>query len=330
MTATIPLDELLFGVDIASYQGYPDMPQLEREGHSFAFSKVTGEYNYVNAFWLGNREAVRKTRMLFGTYDWVEPQSVMTGAEMAIDYWRVINYYGSIQPGEFVLVDYETPDWFKGSAGHSIEPKMREYFFTLSDLAKQKIGIYTARYFLEETGADQWTWLNDPRFFYWQAAPGINAMMPDNSFWPATTSPFTKTIIHQHQWHAVSTAVSMEFDRNRFWGSFADLLRYGKPSSGDDHSIGDDVKEPPAGKVSAYVNSNNEPIFVWNGGGQTRRIEGVNIQDIGMSVESFTEPGVILDISIQNNKAGDYHERPAPAAFVADPKQLQPQHSDEG
>jgi hypothetical protein len=308
---TIPLSELLFGADIYSGQGYPDVVQLEGEGHSFLISKATGEGSYINPYRAGNRAATRKTRMTWGDYDWVEPQSGMTGAAAAVDYWRVLNAPGPVLAGDLVMVDYETTEWYTGPLGRSIESFMRQYLFTLSDLAQQPIGIYTATYFLQETGAVNWGWLRDPRFFYWQAAPGKDAMMPDDSFWPATSPPFTRTVIQQHQWRARSTAVQMEFDRNRFWGTRAELLRYGKPGASVPAG-GDTVREPSAGTVTWYVNDSGEPIFVWNMGGQTRRIRGVDIKDLGMTVESLTEPGMLVGRSIQGGVEQDFYTFPDP------------------
>lgn len=306
----IPLLELLFGVDIYSGQGYPNLPQLEAEGHSFILSKATGEGDYVNPYWIKNREETRKTSMIFGTYDWVEPQSGNSGASDAANYWRVINSPGPLLPGEFVTVDFETPDWWKGPEGHNIEGFMREYLYTLWDLAQQPIGIYTATYFLQETGAVGWDWLSDQRFFYWQAAPGSVAMMPDNSFWPATSPPFSRTVLHQHQWHAHSPAVQMEFDRNRFWGTREELLTFGKP--GTPAGGQGEVQEPAAGKVAWYINAEGNPIFVWNPGGHTKKIRGVDIANLGMTVESLTEPGTLVGISIFNGETQPWHTFPDP------------------
>jgi hypothetical protein len=311
MANTIPVEEIEFGADIASFQGYVHMELLRDLGHSFIISKVTGEGPYVNPYWVRNRENARKASLIFGTYDWVEPQSGMTGAVAAVDYWRVINAPGPLVTGELVTIDFETPEWYTGPLGRNIEPFMRENLFTLSDLAQQPIGIYSATYFLEETGAVDWEWLNDPRFYYWQAAPGSKAMMPDDSYWPATSPPFTRTVIHQHQWHALSGAIVGEYDRDRFWGTKDELLKYGKPGSVSP-IVGGDVIEPTAGKVSWYINMNGEPIFVWNMGGKTEKIRGVDIANLGMTVESFTQPGILVGRSIFNGVEQDFQSFPDP------------------
>lgn len=45
-------------------------------------------------------------------------------------------------------------------------------------------------------------------------------------------------------------------------------------------------------------------------GGQTPQILGVAIGDLGMTVQSATEPGVQVSRSIQQNNTGDFHESP--------------------
>lgn len=307
--ATIPVEEFQFIIDIYSGQGLPNMPALEKEKYAAVWSKATGEGAYVNPFWERNRQEVRKTKMLFGTYDWIEPQSGMSGAAAALDYWRTINFYSPVASGEFILLDFETPDWFKGPLGRSIEPFMRENIFTLLDLSAQRIGLYSATYFLQETGAVNWSWLNDPRIFYWQAAPGATGTMPDNSFWPATSPPFSRTVVHQHDWHGISSAVQMEFDRNRFWGTFEELKAFGKSGNVPPVEVEGDMQEPPPGKVSWYINANKNPIVVWNPGGQTEKIVDVNFANLGIGVQSFTEPAVILEASIFDGVPTGYHVR---------------------
>lgn len=317
MSATIPLEELLLGTDMYSGQGHPDVARLADQGYAFFFEKATGEGDYVNPYRNGNRRAVRKLnadagrrRMYYGDYDWVEPHraAFLPGAEAAVDYWRVINADAPVEDGDFVNVDYESNIWFTGILGRNIEPFMRPYLYTLSDLARRIIVIYTAKYFLDETGAASWSWLADEgRFALWQAAPGPGGTMPDNSFWPSTPAPFLHTVIHQHDWHGTSDAVQMEFDRNRFWGTFDDLGKYARIFGSQE---GGEVKEPPAGKVSWYVNDNGEPIMVWNMGGKTEKIRSVNIVNLGMEVDSATREGVIVGRSIFNGVQQDFYERP--------------------
>lgn len=293
---------MLYGVDCASHQGYPDWPQLKAEGHSFMVTKVTGEGEYVNPYWRDNHDRARAAGLIPGTYDWVEPQNAasQSGEEAARDYLRVV---GARLFNSLLCVDFETPEWATGVLGRNIEPWMREYMYTLRDLSHKMVIPYSAPYFMRETGAEHWDWLAKD-FLYWMAAPGPAEQLPDTAPWPPTvTGPWQMVTLHQHQWHASSSAVRGNFDRNRFRGTYGDLLLY---ANGE---FGGDVREPEAGKFTAYVNDQGEPIFVWNVGGQTPPdgIVGINVQDLGMTVKSATEPGMVLDRSVQGNVVHEFN-----------------------
>lgn len=309
---------MLFGWDGASYQGRPDQALLKREGHAFVIEKITGEGNYVNPYWQQVREDAHTNGIVFGGYDWVEPQlmaGVADGIAAARDYLRVFNP----QPGEIVAVDFETVDWSRGPLGRTIERPMRAYLETLRDAVGGTVLVYTAPYFLVETGAIAWSWMCEANGFYlWQAAPGAG-MMADDSFWPATPLPFHRTTMHQHQWHARSAAIpGTEFDRNRFDGTVEELLALAVPQPKvvaevvtDKKTEASEVREPVAGKWTAYINDAGETVVALNFGGNTARIDGVRIVDIGVSVESATERGVLLDRSFRDEQAQGWRERRA-------------------
>lgn len=307
-----------YGVDIASWQGFPDFAQLKAKGNLFAISKVTGEGQYVNPYWSQNRDAARAAGVLYGYYDWVEPQvphdphdPANAGILAARDYLRVV---GPLQAGELITVDFETPDWHTGPFGRDIEAFMRAYLYTLREEAGcQEIIVYTGTYFLQETGAERWDWLGRD-FILWLAAPGPG-MMADDSFWPGTPAPFTpdKLRLHQHQWFATSDAVVGQFDRDRFNGPVAELaaLGYGGVAAAATPATpGGNVIEPVAGKFTAYINGNQETIFVWNAGGEATQIDGIAVVDLGVSV--INAAGEKYDRSIQGNAVQVWNPRPKP------------------
>jgi len=302
---------MLFGWDGASWQGRPDVPALRDEGHAFVIEKVTGEGNYINPYWSLVRDDARAAGVVFGGYDWVMPQEWVSDDDAraaARDYLRVL---GARQQHELIAVDFEEQGWASGLLGANIESAMRAYLTTLRDESGQTIIFYTAPYFLAETGADGWTWLRD-LCVLWLAAPGKDAMLPDDAPWPSAPAPFSATALHQHQWHATSSAVAGEFDRDRFRGSIDDLRALGLPGNdvtGENHAGGGQVIEPVSGKYTAYINDAGEAIVVLNFGGPTPRIDGIRIVDVGVSVESATEPGVILDRSFQGESAQPWHDR---------------------
>lgn len=298
-----------FGWDGASWQGLPDVAQLKAEGNVFCFEKCTGEGDYINPFFFRVRDACREEGVAFGPYDWVEPQrwNYGEGALAARDYLRTV---GGRRAGELLLVDFETPEWANGPMGRDIEQFMRDYLYTLRDEGDSPVGVYLGPYFLIETGATTWDWLGQD-FWLWLAAPGPDQQLPDDARWPVAPLPWITVQVHQHQWHATSDAVRGEFDRNRFRGTIEQLRALGKPRTDPEPppAQGGDVQEPPEGKYTAYINAAGNPIFVWNMGGQTPRILGINVQDLGMTVESATEPGVPIDRSIQGQEVKPFHDR---------------------
>lgn len=291
---------MLYGIDYASWQGRPNFALLRQQGHDYAITKVTGEGNYVNPLWRDNHAAARKAGLIVGTYDWVEPQGAgtLTGAAAARDYLRVV---GERQVSDLLCVDFESPDWHTGPLGRNVEAWMREYLYTLRDLAKQPVIVYSGNYFLVETGANRWAWLGRD-FHYWQAAPGAG-MLPDDSPWPANNAPFSSTLIHQHQWHARSAAIVGEFDRNRFRGTRAELAAFGLPGSKED-----EVREPEAGKTVAYINARGETIVASNYGGEAVEVLGHTTVDQGVTVRN--RAGHIYDQSLQQDTMRGWRLRP--------------------
>ena len=299
---------MLFGIDCASHQGYPDWEQLAREGHTFMVTKVNGEGAYVNPYWRENHDRARAAGLIPGSYDWVEPQMAqfMTGEEAAADYLRVV---GDRLRGSLLTVDFESPEWNRGILGSDVEEWMKRYLYALKQRSRQEVIVYSAPYFMRETGAQRWAWMGQD-FKYWMAAPGsatgTHNMLPDTVAWPATvTGPWRQVLIHQHQWFARSPAVRQHFDRNRFRGTRAELaaltLKHGEVS---------EVQVPEPGKFTAYVDPvTRNPIFVWNMGGQAGPdgILGIDIKDMGMTVASATEEGMQVSASIQNTSVQPHH-----------------------
>lgn len=298
---------MLFIIDCASHQGYPDWAQLKAEGHQGMITKVTGEQNYVNPYWSRNHDAARAAGLVPGTYDWVEPENAewQDPEIAAIDYYRTV---GARDYGSLLAVDFESPTWATGPLGTNIEGWMRRYMFALRELARKTIVFYSAPYFMRETGAERWGWLPQVAV-YWMAAPGPKPQqfpVPDDADWPGPqTGPFESVTIHQHQWFATSGAVRGNFDRNRFQGSHADLGRLAGVTTTEA-----EVKEPEPGKWTTYINEQGNAMFVWNMGGQTDKILGVAAVDLGMTVQSASEPNTQVSRSIQGGVVTDFHESP--------------------
>lgn len=302
---------MLYIIDCASHQGLPDWAQLKAEGHAGMITKVTGEGHYVNPYWEQNVVAAKAAGLVTGVYDWVQPQMAaqLSPREAAADYLRVV---GGHLDGALLTVDFEDPEWHTGPLGRNIEEYMRVYLYALKELSGKEVIVYTAPYFLAETGARHWSW-GARDFHYWIAAPGnatgTHNMLPDSAPWPSGTliAPWVTAVLHQHQWFARSSAVRQHFDRNRFNGTMNDLLKLaGQQELSKGEGI---VREPAAGKFTAYENDKGEAVFVWNMGGEVGPdgILGIHVGDLGMTVDSATEPGKQVSRSIQSNEVHLFH-----------------------
>lgn len=313
--------EILFGVDGYSGQGVLTPKQwvrLHREdGIGYAMWKATGEGGYFNETYFPNRDNVRLANeqlgydgIQWGSYDWFEPSMAgrLSGVDAAHDY---LNSIGPRDPGHLLMVDFESPIWDKGPLGSDIERYCVDYFMTLSTESDQLIGVYYGPYFPRETGADEWEWLGDTsKFFAWIAAPGPNQQAPDSIGWPSAgiAVPLPVVTIHQHQWHAQFAATGgTEWDRNRFHGTAVELLKYGYKGEVVPDKKRLEVPLPPPGRWSPGIaedsdDGSGQPYIIWNAGGRTKRIDGARLIEAGLSVESYTEPGMILDVTVRNDE----------------------------
>jgi hypothetical protein len=293
-----------FGLDGASWQAYPDWQGLWDEGYRFMIWKVTGENNYINPTAQVNLQRAAAVGFVTGGYDWVEPQRATflpTGEDAANDYLRTLDAIGAFRKGFLPAVDWETPEWFTGPLGRNVEPYMRRYFFRLFDFFKFKVKTYTAPYFLAETGGYQWDWFPQVSD-YWIAAPGKDGQLPDNTPWPsgALVRPWAKAEFHQHDWYGTSPAVVGNFDRDRYQGTVKQLWALGWQGAPTPEPEVGEVQEPPADKVTSYINAKGELILVANMGGVNKDVLGTNWQDVGGS--TVNDKGEIHDRTIRANE----------------------------
>lgn len=315
----------ILGLDGASWQGYPAWDQLYAEGRRFMLWKVTGEGNYVNPTARVNLERAYDAGFVTGGYDWAQPENAValpTGEDAANDYARVLDAIGAWRKGFIPAVDWETPGWATGPLGTNIEEYMRRYFARLYDIATidkdcQNIGVYTAPYFLAETGGTAWAWLR--KYIYWIAAPGQDGKRPDDAAWPdgALVAPWDEAAFHQHSWYETSPAVVGTFDGDRYKDDMARLWALGYQGTPQPTPGGDEVQVPPEGKWSVAIMPNGNTVMVLNFGGQTTPdgLVGAAIVDVGVTVKSLTEPGVTVSRSFKDEAAQQWAEhRPTATA----------------
>jgi lysozyme len=94
------------GVDVASYQGYPDWNAVAQAGYQFAFTKVTEDTGYLNPTFEHNWARIKAAGMSRGCYHFARPG--VRDAEDEADYClRMIAEHGGLAEGDLLALDLE-------------------------------------------------------------------------------------------------------------------------------------------------------------------------------------------------------------------------------
>jgi hypothetical protein len=248
------------------------------EGYRFGIIKASGGYGFRNAKAAQQAASSRKVGLKVGWYHFMfEPDSVQHGGE---DWQREAeNFIAAVeaaggQPGDTLWLDVEA--WgqtvgFRGYVGDwvvSFCDHVGAHFNTVC-------GVYCATWYLLPAGMQ-----GDKRltkyplwFASWQdAVPGGAYLAP----WD-----------HMTVWQYNADGL----DKDRFFGTTEDW-----------EAMGIKVKQDVTGnEVRVGILDDNRPYVQVIFAGATMHVDGADVADLGISVESLTEPGVILDQSVQGN-----------------------------
>lgn len=91
----------ILGIDIASYQGYPNFGAVKASGRSFVITKITEGTGYVNPYCAQNRAAAHAAGLVVGLYHFARATDPIAEA----DYF--VNSCGNLVTGEFLMLDWE-------------------------------------------------------------------------------------------------------------------------------------------------------------------------------------------------------------------------------
>lgn len=103
-----PMPEIAqpLGVDVASYQGYPDWGAVAGSGVVFGFTKLTEGDGYVNPTAAHNWSGMRSAGLARGCYHFARPDA--NGAEAEADFFcDTFLGLGDQQPGDILALDLE-------------------------------------------------------------------------------------------------------------------------------------------------------------------------------------------------------------------------------
>jgi lysozyme len=207
------IDGLPWGVDVASYQGYPDWGAVAAAGCAFAFTKVTEDTGYANPTFPHNWAGIKAAGMMRGAYHFARPgnQDAVAEADFFLD---VIDSAGGLEAGDLLALDIESGVGDLG--GWALEFLRR---------CEARCGFkplcYTGAWFTTAHGFAGHPELAE--YGLWVAA--YQEQMP------APPAPWELVAFWQHSSSGQVPGIAGDVDLNVFNGP-ADAIRlYGKPAS---------------------------------------------------------------------------------------------------
>jgi len=205
------------GIDISHHQndaGFVDLRKAKAAGFQFCFVKCSQGVSYRAPWYLKNKVAARNAGMLFGAYHFADGQNVQREAK------NFLEAAGELQPGEIVILDYET---------YSLKDPAAWCLLWLR-LVEKELGfkplLYTYHGLLRSF---DWTLVSRNGNGLWAARYGMQTQEPMSIFKPATGSwPFYA--IWQYCSKGKVPGFVGNVDLNTTDMSIETLKKYGKPS----------------------------------------------------------------------------------------------------
>jgi GH25 family lysozyme M1 (1,4-beta-N-acetylmuramidase) len=170
------------GIDVASYQGYPNWTSVKNSGKAFAFTKATEGTTYTNPYFATNWARMKSAGLIRGAYHYGHPS---VSATAQADYFcNVVRpTHGDLQ----MALDIETTDGLSPSA-------VRSWIVAFINRIVYRTGrpgiIYTGFYFWRDS-AGNGSNLNCPLWlaaYVSNPAPYVPAAWSTWSFWQYTSS----------------------------------------------------------------------------------------------------------------------------------------------
>jgi GH25 family lysozyme M1 (1,4-beta-N-acetylmuramidase) len=197
-------DYAIQGIDVASYQGYPNWASVKSSGKTFAFTKATEGTTYTNPYFATNWARIKSAGLIRGAYHYGRP-----GTDPVAQANYFCNVVGPTSGDLQMTLDIETTDGKSSS-------QVRSWIVAFINQIKARTGrpgiIYTGFYFWRDS-AGNGSNLNCP---LWLAAyvsdPSayVPAAWPYFTFWQYTSSGSV-------------SGVSGNVDRDAFNGSLSGL-----------------------------------------------------------------------------------------------------------
>ena len=207
----MPPPSLPLGIDVASYQGYPDWYAVAASGVEFAFTKATEDTGYVNPTFGHNWTGIKAAGLVRGVYHFARPgvRDAQAEADYCLD---VVDSFGGFEPGDLFALDLESGS---GDLGQWTLDFLRH--------AELRCGfrplVYTGAWFSEPHNLGAYPEIGE--YGLWLAA--YQAEMP------APPAPWGSVAFWQYSSSGRVPGIVGDVDMNVFNGPSDRIVLYGKP-----------------------------------------------------------------------------------------------------
>lgn len=206
------MPELPRGIDVASYQGYPDWVAVAAAGYAFAVTKVTEDDGYVNPTFAHNWAGIKAAGMIRGAYHFARPEG--NDAIREADYFVGLVEEHGLETGDILALDLEA-----GSG--DLGPWVLAFCRRIEERCGFPPIIYTGAWFSGPHNLGAYPEIG--QYGLWLAA--YQGQMP------APPAPWDTVAFWQFSSSGLVPGIDGHVDLNAFNGDIDRLPLYGKPAS---------------------------------------------------------------------------------------------------
>lgn len=208
------MPDLPRGIDLASYQGYPDWATVAASGISFAITKATEGVDYVNPTFAHNWAGMRDHQVIRGAYHFGRPS--VNGAIAEAEFFADHVEAAGCEAGDLVMLDLEDTQ-----ASGDLGPWTLQWLQRVESRLGVKPLIYTGAWY---SGPHQLAAHPElAEYGLWLAA--YQAAMP------APPAPWPVVAIWQYSDKGQVPGIAGEVDLDVYNSDLATLALYGKPAA---------------------------------------------------------------------------------------------------
>lgn len=198
------------GIDVASYQGFPDWEQVAGAGYRFAVTKFTEGLSYVNPTAIHNWQGMKRVGIKRMGYHWGRP--TLNARQQAEFFWSAVEEAGGWEDGDLLVLDME-------ESGGDEAIWSLEFLDALDDRIPQKACvIYTGSWFTQQEAF--WDDTELSRYHLWLAA--YQGSMPN------PPAPWDHITFWQFSSSGRVPGIDGDVDLNEFNGTLEELRALGR------------------------------------------------------------------------------------------------------